>query len=243
MSIQTSNEALIPKAKVVFPLLFACFLSGCATTDKIVLDSAPRPPTTNVDVFKDGTKPTRPFKEIAELSYLGPREDELKALTRFLGEAKKMGGDGVLFYVEYGGVKGGGTLFQSTAYVFKAKVIVYEIQQNNSSGGDSAQNRLAELSLIGHWESTTLPAISVTNGVAKLIMDFLPNNQVEASTICKNTQSYRQNGQYSVSGNTLTIVDPSSAPTQTPFSVVGDKLVIVYGTESINFIRAPKNTQ
>jgi len=102
------------------------FLAGCATTDQVVLDSTKRPPTTNVDIYKEGKLPERKFKEIAELSFLGPREDELRAQKRFIGQAKKMGGNGVIFTVAGGSLKGGGTLFQTVAYVFKGKVIVYE---------------------------------------------------------------------------------------------------------------------
>ncbi|MDB6030192.1 MAG: hcpC 1 [Verrucomicrobiales bacterium] len=101
-------------------------LTGCATTDKVVLDSSKRSPTTAVDVFKGKVGPTTGFKSIAELSFLGPREDELKATSYFIDEAKKLGGNGILFSVDYAGIKGGGTLFQTTAWVFKAKVIVYE---------------------------------------------------------------------------------------------------------------------
>lgn len=70
--------------------------------------------------------PSQKFKEIAELSYLGPREDELRAQKRFVAQAKKLGGNGVIFTISEGSLKGGGTLFQTVAYVFKGKVIAYE---------------------------------------------------------------------------------------------------------------------
>jgi hypothetical protein len=107
-------------------LLTVLFITGCATTDEILLDSTKRAPTTSVEIYKDGTMPDRKFKEIAELSFLGPREDELRAQKRFIGQAKKMGGNGVIFTVSNGSLKGGGTLFQTVAYVFKGKVIVFE---------------------------------------------------------------------------------------------------------------------
>jgi hypothetical protein len=112
------------------PLLL---VSGCVTADKIVMDSTPRPPTTSVDVFKDGRKPDRNFKEIAELSFLGPREEELRAQKRFILQAKELGGNGVLFSVVEAGQKGGGAFGPSgggfgvsTAWVFKGTVIFYE---------------------------------------------------------------------------------------------------------------------
>jgi hypothetical protein len=106
-------------------ILFA----GCVTADKVVLDNTPRPPTTSVDVFKDGKVPDRKYKQIAELSFLGPREEELRAQKRFTGQAEKMGGNGILFDVVMAGQKGGGSMYgfnSSTAWVFKGKVIVYE---------------------------------------------------------------------------------------------------------------------
>ena len=112
------------------PVLLLCFsiigIAGCASTSNIILDSTKRTPTTSVEVFKDKQLPSRTYKVIAELSYLGPREDELKAQARFMNDAKKMGASGIIFYTDYAGVKGGGTLFQTTAWVFKAKVFVYE---------------------------------------------------------------------------------------------------------------------
>ncbi|MEO7676111.1 MAG: hypothetical protein ABIV39_05025 [Verrucomicrobiota bacterium] len=101
-------------------------INGCASTDQVILDSTKRAPTTSVDFFKEGKIPDRKFKEIGELSYLGPREDELRAQKRFIAGAQKMGGNGVIFRIEDAGPKGGFTAFQTTAYVFKGKVIVYQ---------------------------------------------------------------------------------------------------------------------
>jgi len=109
------------------------FGSGCVTADKIVLDSTPRQPTTAVDVFKDGKMPDRKYKEIAELSFLGPREEELRAQKRFIRQAQELGGNGILFAVVPAGQKGGGAFGASggafgfsTSWVFTGKVIVYE---------------------------------------------------------------------------------------------------------------------
>lgn len=107
--------------------------TGCVTADKVVMDSTPRTPTTAVDVFKDGRAPEKKFKAIAELSFLGPREEELRAQKRFILQAKELGGNGILFSVEPAGQKGGGAFGAagggwgvSTAWVFKGTVIVFE---------------------------------------------------------------------------------------------------------------------
>jgi hypothetical protein len=77
--------------------------------------------------------PDHQFKEIAELSFLGPREDELRAQKFFMRRAEKLGGNGIIFTVVPAGERGaglfganGGGFGISTAWVFKGKVIVYE---------------------------------------------------------------------------------------------------------------------
>jgi len=106
--------------------LTALIVTGCASTNEIVTDSAKRPPTTSIEVFKDGRMPDRHFKEIAEVSFLGPREDELRAQKFFMRRGKSLGGNGIIFIIANAGQKGGLTAFQTTAFVFKGKVIVYE---------------------------------------------------------------------------------------------------------------------
>lgn len=106
---------------------------GCVTADKVVTDTTPRPRTTTVDIYKEGNAPDKKYKQIAELSFLGPREEELRAQKRFMHQAQELGGNGILFAVVPAGQKGGGAfgpnggLFGvSTAWVFTGKVIVYE---------------------------------------------------------------------------------------------------------------------
>ncbi len=117
----------------LFALTALLVITGCASTDEIISDSTKRPPTVSVEVFKEGRVPDKKFKDIAELSYLGPREDELRAQKFFIGRAQKLGGSGIIFSVVPAGQKGGG-LFgpngggfaTSTAWVFKGKVVVFE---------------------------------------------------------------------------------------------------------------------
>jgi hypothetical protein len=112
--------------KKLIQIVALCALVGCATHDKLMLDNTKRNPTTNVEIFKDGEMPKKQYKIIAELSYLGPKEVEYNALKEFVKEAQQMGGNGIVFYTEEAGDKGGGTIFQQHTFMFKAKVLVYE---------------------------------------------------------------------------------------------------------------------
>lgn len=117
------------RLSALISLTAIAMLSGCVTADQVMLDNTKRAPTTSVEVFKDGNTPQKQYKQIAELSFLGPREEELRAQKRFVGEAQKMGGNAILFTVVEAGQKGGGSMWgfnQSTAWVFKGLVIVYE---------------------------------------------------------------------------------------------------------------------
>jgi type IV pilus biogenesis protein CpaD/CtpE len=107
-------------------LLAALLVTGCASTDKIILDTTKRKPTTTLQVFKDGEKPAKPFKEIAEQSFLGARQDEFKALRHFIEEAKQMGADAIIFVVPERGNVHGDAFGVSTSFVFKSTAIVYE---------------------------------------------------------------------------------------------------------------------
>lgn len=114
-------------------LTLLLILTGCASTNEVVSDPTPRPPTKAVEVFKDGQIPQKQFKQIAELSFLGPREDELRAEKFFIRRAQKLGGNGILFSIVPAGERGaglfganGGGFGVSTAWVFKGNVIVYE---------------------------------------------------------------------------------------------------------------------
>src|SRR5215203_4467017 len=95
------------KTRCTLAFLTLLLVGGCATTDKVVLDNTKRPPTSSIDVFKDGKVPERKYKEIAELSFLGPREDELRAQRRFIAQSKNLGGNGLIFLVVPAGQRGG----------------------------------------------------------------------------------------------------------------------------------------
>lgn len=113
--------------------LVMLLLIGCASTDKIILDASPRTPTTSVDLYVDGKQPSRPFKEIAQFTFLGPPEDEQRATRFCIKQAQKVGAHGLIFEVPPGYGKGGaafgsnfGLAGWGVAHVYKGRAIVYE---------------------------------------------------------------------------------------------------------------------
>lgn len=105
-------------------LISLLFAAGCI--DMKVTDGTRRAPTQNVDLFTGGKMPTREFKEIAEMSFHGDRDDEPRARKRFIREAKDLGGNGLIFEIEVLGQPGVSSAPQDTPCLFKGKVIVYK---------------------------------------------------------------------------------------------------------------------
>ena len=122
-----------PVMKTLMALLLTGLLIGCASTNEFRHDATVRPPTTDVAIFKNGEMPTQKSTIIAELTFLGPREDELRAQKRFIKRARALGGDALVFRIEGGDTKAGGIVGShgggwgvSTAYVFKGIVMAYQ---------------------------------------------------------------------------------------------------------------------
>jgi hypothetical protein len=113
--------------------LSATLIVGCADTHQLVLDSSHRPPTTSVEVFKDGEHPAKASKPIAELSWKGHGSDELKAQQYLMEHAKKLGGNAIAVtreqtgeHLSFGIFGGMGGATKDIEYLYKARVLVYE---------------------------------------------------------------------------------------------------------------------
>jgi hypothetical protein len=112
-------------------LLLAIVLcaAGCVSTTTVRLDHTKRPHSDEVEVYKD-SDPTRPYRAIAEISWGGPRSDEIRAQRHFMKQARKLGGDAILMRIvdadPLGRFRFPGPFGQGTDYVFTAKVIVYQ---------------------------------------------------------------------------------------------------------------------
>src|SRR5438552_12018718 len=75
----------------------ALLVTGCASTDRIMYDTTKRPPKQNVKLYPRGTAPEGKYLRIATLTFLGPPEDEAKAVRHFVKDAKKLGADGIVY--------------------------------------------------------------------------------------------------------------------------------------------------
>jgi len=112
--------------KRVFPILLLVLtqvITGCTSVERVTYDDIKRSPTARIDVYKGGTTPDRKHKQIADLLLPGHREDAMLRQKQLMNEAKRLGGDGLIFSAE---PTGGANIFGAAGWVFKGKVIVYE---------------------------------------------------------------------------------------------------------------------
>ena len=93
----TQNEM---KALLVVLPLTGVILAGCTfamRTSVARLDSTPRAAKTgNIEVYQQGKKPTRPYREIALFTVDGEGREEADAVQGFIELGRKFGADAVL---------------------------------------------------------------------------------------------------------------------------------------------------
>jgi len=127
-SVETIQKSM--KAKPVCLLLsLLTLLFGCKSTDVIKFDETKRPPTASVDIFhfdSDTPTPSKRYKMIAELNFLGPRQDEKKTRRYFIATAKSLGANAVIMQRPEMLGTSGNNMGISTGFYFKAKAVVYE---------------------------------------------------------------------------------------------------------------------
>jgi hypothetical protein len=110
---------------LLFLVISASFFMfwGCAS------DSSRAPstgvPLVQLDVFRDGNKPTRAYKEIQLLTDEGRAGEQGSIEAKMLKKAKSLGGSGVIFVPreQVGSELSGFGL--STTFLYKASVITY----------------------------------------------------------------------------------------------------------------------
>ncbi len=98
-------------------------LVGCATQDG--LNSAPTAPAANIEMFRDGQKPTKPYKELGMLTDDGGLKEQPEIEAQFIKKAKQMGGNAIILepLVKTGGEVKPFTIHWTDTYLYKAIVI------------------------------------------------------------------------------------------------------------------------
>jgi NAD(P)H-dependent flavin oxidoreductase YrpB (nitropropane dioxygenase family) len=83
------------KKSLVLLCVMALF-TGCIAVSEARYDSVKRKSKDQIEVFAEGKKPTKPYKEIATYSAGGKPFDVSKAHARFISKAKAIGADGII---------------------------------------------------------------------------------------------------------------------------------------------------
>jgi hypothetical protein len=115
-------------------LLVAVLSAGCVTTSRTGFEETNRSPKKSVVIYNSNQLPAKKHKEIAALSFRGPRADQSKAYRYFVKEAKRLRADGLILYgpgEDYRKGRGilgpgGGLIGFGPDFVFKASAIVYD---------------------------------------------------------------------------------------------------------------------
>jgi hypothetical protein len=78
-------------------LLFSfLLLAGCGTPNDATFDNQKRAPTTGVEVYREGQKPERPYKEIGELSQEYFVGEDAVVTRKFIESAKRHGANAII---------------------------------------------------------------------------------------------------------------------------------------------------
>ena len=86
------------KRRAYVAFVAGCLLitGGCRTPQAALYDNVKRTPTTEVDVYRDGAKPTKEYKEIGEVSYEDFGGEDSNATKHLIAKAKEIGADGIM---------------------------------------------------------------------------------------------------------------------------------------------------
>lgn len=114
------------KTNILIAFVFCLGFLGCSTHE-LAYDNIKRKSTTSLDIYRDGIKPTKPYKEIAELTYVGFADEEPNAKTDLAKRAKKLGANGLMFLpredtgyqFNFGAKSGKGANFKAIAIVYE----------------------------------------------------------------------------------------------------------------------------
>ena len=82
--------------KTILLLCCTMLFTGCIAVSEARYDSVNRKSKEEIEIFVEGKKPTKPYKEIATYSAGGKPFDQSKAHARFISKAKAIGADGII---------------------------------------------------------------------------------------------------------------------------------------------------
>jgi len=112
---------------IIAALLTSAFLVGCGTPQAVMFDETKRPPTASVDVFREGNKPTKAYKEIGEVSHEDYGGEDANAMKKLMAKAKQIGANAIIMLPRqdtgYAWVPFGRS---GNKYIWKAVAVVYE---------------------------------------------------------------------------------------------------------------------
>jgi hypothetical protein len=115
------------KLVTIASLLMSAFWVSCATPQAVMFDETKRQPTSSVEVFREGNKPTRAYKEIGEVSHEDYGGEDANAMKKLIAKAKQIGANAILILPRqdtgYAFVPFGRS---GNKYIWKAVAVVYQ---------------------------------------------------------------------------------------------------------------------
>ncbi len=115
------------KTTTISTLLLTMFLFGCAAPREVLFDQTKRQPTISVDIFQDGNKPTKQYKEIGVVAFEDFGGEETSVLKLMIERAKHIGADALIIKPrEDTGYNFNPFGRSGNKYMFKAIAVVYQ---------------------------------------------------------------------------------------------------------------------
>lgn len=113
--------------KPISTLFLTAFLFGCAAPREVLYDQTRRQPTTSVDIFQDGSKPSKTYKEIGEVAFEDFGGEETNVLKRIIERAKQIGADALIMRPRQDTGYSFNLFGRSgNKYMYKATAVVYQ---------------------------------------------------------------------------------------------------------------------
>jgi len=115
--------------KHLIAIALSVILVGCATSEnQVSYDTEKRAASKQLDIFRDGAKPDRKYREIGMLGDEGRRGEQAGIEAKILKKARAMGANAVIFLpLEKTGEEVNlGSLGLAETFAYKALAVAYE---------------------------------------------------------------------------------------------------------------------